>query len=88
MPLHVSSTMYSSSGGQICIIQPMVSSHSVGGPQVHRCTGEEGEEGDGDDDDDEVEEEGDDSSSNSSSSSSSSSNNNIKNIVAYHCCSL
>jgi len=27
MPLHVSSTMRSSSGGQICIIQHLVSSH-------------------------------------------------------------
>jgi len=27
MPLHVSSTMYSSSGGQNCIIQQPVSSH-------------------------------------------------------------
>ena len=29
MPLHVSSTMCSSSGGQNCIIQPLVSSHSL-----------------------------------------------------------
>ena len=30
----------SSSGGQNCIIQPLVSSHSVGGRPVHRlCTG-------------------------------------------------
>ena len=36
MPLHVSSTMYSSSGGQNCIIQHLVSSHSVGGRPVHR----------------------------------------------------
>jgi len=34
MPLHVSSTMCSSSGGQNCIIQHLVSSHSVGGRQV------------------------------------------------------
>jgi len=34
MPLHVSSTMCSSSGGQNCIIQPLVSSHSVGGRPV------------------------------------------------------
>jgi hypothetical protein len=31
MPLHVSSTVCSSSGGQNCIIQHLVSSHSVGG---------------------------------------------------------
>ena len=31
MPLHVASTMCSSSGGQNCIIQPLVSSHTVGG---------------------------------------------------------
>jgi len=31
MPLHVSSTMCSSSGGQKSIIQHLVSSHSVGG---------------------------------------------------------
>ena len=31
MPLHVSSTMCSSSGGQNCIIQHLVSSHTVGG---------------------------------------------------------
>ena len=36
MPLHVSSTMCLSSGGQNCIIQPLVSSHSVGGRPVHR----------------------------------------------------
>jgi hypothetical protein len=36
MPLHVSSTMCSSSGGQDCIIQHLVSSHSVGGRPVHR----------------------------------------------------
>jgi len=36
MPLHVSSTMCSSSGGQNFIIQPLVSSHSVGGRPVHR----------------------------------------------------
>ena len=28
MPLHVSSTMCSSSGGQNCVIQPLISSHS------------------------------------------------------------
>ena len=47
MPIHVSSTMCSSSGGQNCIIQHLVSSHSVGGSPVHRlresalnvCTG-------------------------------------------------
>jgi len=47
MPLHVSSTVCSSSGGQNCIIQHLVSSHSVGGRPVHRlredslnmCTG-------------------------------------------------
>ena len=39
MPLHVSSTMCSSSGGQNCIIQPLVSSHTVGGRPVHLCTG-------------------------------------------------
>ena len=31
MPLHVSSTMSSSSGDQNCIIQPLVSLHPVGG---------------------------------------------------------
>ena len=36
MPLHVSSTMCSSSGGQNCTIQSLVSSHSVGGRPVHR----------------------------------------------------
>jgi len=36
MPLHVSSTICSSSGGQSCIIQHLVSSHSVGGRPVHR----------------------------------------------------
>jgi len=36
MPLHVSSTMRSSSGGQNGIIQHLVSSHSVGGRPVHR----------------------------------------------------
>ena len=36
MPLHVSSTMCSSSGGQNYIIQHLVSSHSVGGRPVHR----------------------------------------------------
>jgi len=30
MSLHVSSTMCSSSGGQNCIIQPLVSSHPSG----------------------------------------------------------
>jgi len=44
MPLHVSSTMCSSLGGQNCIIQHLVSSHSVGGRPVYRssvnlCTG-------------------------------------------------
>jgi len=47
MPLHVSNTMYSPSGGKNCIIQHLVSSHSVGGRPVHRlregslnlCTG-------------------------------------------------
>ena len=34
MPLYVSSTMCSSSGGQNCIIQHPVSSHSVGGRPV------------------------------------------------------
>jgi len=29
MPLHVSSNMCSSSGGQNCIIQPLVSSHLI-----------------------------------------------------------
>ena len=41
MPLHVSSTMYSSSGGQNCIIQHLVSSHSVDGHPVHRLREEE-----------------------------------------------
>ena len=36
MPLHVSSTTCSSSGGQNCIIQHLVSSHSVGGRPVDR----------------------------------------------------
>ena len=36
MSLHVSSTMCSSSGGQNCIIQHLVSSHTVGGRPVHR----------------------------------------------------
>jgi len=36
MPLHVSSTMRSSSWGQKFIIQPLVSSRSVGGRPVHR----------------------------------------------------
>ena len=36
MPLHVSSTMCSSSGGQNRIIQHVVSSHSVGGCPVRR----------------------------------------------------
>jgi len=31
--------MFRSSGGQNCIIQHLVSSHSVGGRPVHRCTG-------------------------------------------------
>jgi len=35
MPLHVSSIMCSSLGGQNCIIQHLVSSHSVGGRPVH-----------------------------------------------------
>ena len=35
MPLHVSSTMCSSPGGQNCIIQHLVSSHTVGGRPVH-----------------------------------------------------
>jgi len=35
MPLHVSSTMCLSSGGENCIIQHLVSSHSVGGRPVH-----------------------------------------------------
>jgi len=36
MPLHVSSTMHSSSGGQNCITRHLVSSHSVGGrPDGH-----------------------------------------------------
>ena len=44
MPLHVSNTTCSSSGGGNCIIQHLVSSHSVGGRPVHRsslnlCTG-------------------------------------------------
>ena len=47
MALHVSSTMCSASGGQNCIVQHLVSSHSVGGYPVHRlgedclnlCTG-------------------------------------------------
>ena len=44
MPLHVSNTTCSSSGGQNCIIQHLVSSHSVGGRPVHGlredlCTG-------------------------------------------------
>ena len=30
MPLHVSSTMCSSSGGRNCTIQPLVSSHTAG----------------------------------------------------------
>ena len=36
MPVHVSSTMCSLSGGQNFIIQHPVSSHSVGGRPVHR----------------------------------------------------
>jgi len=44
MPLHVSSTICSSSGGQKLYMQHLVSSHSVGGRPVHRlredlCTG-------------------------------------------------
>jgi len=44
MPLHVSSTMCSSSGGHNCIIQHLVSSHSVGGRPLQMssfnlCTG-------------------------------------------------
>jgi len=47
MPLHVSSIICLSSGGKNCIIQHLVSSHSVGGRPVHRlreeslnlCTG-------------------------------------------------
>jgi len=35
MPLHVSSTMFSSSGGQNSITQRLVSSHTVGGRLVH-----------------------------------------------------
>jgi len=35
MPLHVSTTMCSSSGGKNCIIQHLVSSHNVGGLPVH-----------------------------------------------------
>jgi len=35
MPLHVSNTMCSSSGGQNCVIQHLVSSHSVGGCPVY-----------------------------------------------------
>jgi len=35
MPVHVSSTVCSSSGGQNCTIQHLVSSHSVGGRLVH-----------------------------------------------------
>jgi len=41
MPLHVSSSMCSSSGGQNCIIQHLVSSHSAGGRPVHTCTNKE-----------------------------------------------
>ena len=36
--LYMFRTMCSSSGGQNCIIQHLVSSHSVGGRPVHRCT--------------------------------------------------
>jgi len=36
MPLYVSSTMCSSSGGQNCIIQHLVPSHSVDGCPVYR----------------------------------------------------
>ena len=39
MPLHVSSTMCSSSGDQNCIIQHLVSLHSVGDRPVHRLRG-------------------------------------------------
>ena len=35
MTLHVSNTMCSSSGGQNCIIQHLVSSHTVGDRPVH-----------------------------------------------------
>jgi len=35
VPVHVSSTMCSSSGGQNCIIQHLVSPHSVGDRPVH-----------------------------------------------------
>jgi len=35
MPLHVSSTTCLSSGGQNCIIQHLVSSHTVGGRPVY-----------------------------------------------------
>ena len=41
MPLHVSSTVCLSSGGQNCIIQHLVSSHSVGGRSAHRLREEE-----------------------------------------------
>ena len=40
MSLHVSSTMCSSSGGQNCIIQHLVLSHSVGGRPVRRFRGD------------------------------------------------
>ena len=40
MPVHVSSTMCSSSGGQNCVIQHLASSHSVGGRPVHRVHGD------------------------------------------------
>jgi hypothetical protein len=40
MPLHVSSTMCSSPGGKNCIIQHLVSSHTVGGRPVRRRTGQ------------------------------------------------
>ena len=36
MPLHVSNTMRSLSGGQNCITQHLVSSHSLSGRPVHR----------------------------------------------------
>jgi len=36
MPLHVSSTIYSSTGDQNFIIQPLVSSHYVGGRPLLR----------------------------------------------------
>ena len=42
MPLHVSNTMCSSSGGQNCIIQHLVSTHTVGGRPVHRLREDSG----------------------------------------------